>query len=158
MPQTPAVTEKYAQKACANVSEIACLENTESLFYEDADLVGECYIMCPVECVEIKYDMTVSASSFPTEWHAGVLTRNAKFNKLINMYFDWINLTTINYTNDYASLKNAVARVNVYYEDLRYTVVDESPAITVASLLGTIGGNIGLFLGKNIHVQSIFIK
>jgi hypothetical protein len=46
-------------------------------------------------------------------------------------------------------LKNAVARVNVYYEDLRYTEVDETPALTVSLLLGTLGGNIGLFLGKN---------
>jgi hypothetical protein len=59
-----------------------------------------------------------------------------------------VNIPEINYNNDYASLKNSVARVNVFYEDLRYTVVDESPAITTVSLLGTIGGNVGLFLGK----------
>ncbi len=134
--------------SCVNTSQIACLDDIQVSFFAEASLVGQCYENCPIECEQIKYDLTVSASTFTTEWYAKVLTRNADFNRVINKYFDVVNIPEINYNNDYASLKNSVARVNVFYEDLRYTVVDESPAITTVSLLGTIGGNVGLFLGK----------
>lgn len=147
LPQTPAVTNKYIQNACVSESQIACLRNTEASFYNNASLVGECYKNCPIECTELKYDLTISTSTYPTEWYAQVLTNNSRFNSIINAYFAMVNVTFINYTNDYLALKNSVARINVYYEDLRYLQVDDSPAMNVISLLGTLGGNFGLFLG-----------
>ena len=37
------------------------------------------------------------------------------------------------------SSEDSVSYLNIYYEDLYYTVVKESPLMTAASLLGTIG-------------------
>ncbi len=145
LPQTPAVIAEYVQNACVNTTQISCMNDLESTFYQDQNLVGDCYEKCPVECVEVRYDLSVSASSFPTEWYSDVLIRNDNFNKTINLYSPKL----IRYNNNFTSLKNALARVNVYYEDLKYTEIDESPAVTVNALLGVLGGNIGLFLGKN---------
>jgi hypothetical protein len=79
-----------------------------------------------------------------------------------------MNVSHVNYTGDYASLKNAIARVNIYYDDLRYTLIEDSVAINVATLLGTLGGNLELFLGKytsfskkssiNINAYKYFLK
>jgi hypothetical protein len=69
------------------------MEDTESKFYEESSLIGECYNKCPVECVEVKYDLTVSASSFPTEWYADVLTNNSQFNVVTNMFFSGSDYT-----------------------------------------------------------------
>jgi hypothetical protein len=106
-----------------------------------------CYQNCPVECTEIRYDLTVSASTYPTEWYAQILTNNTKFNSVINAYFTLVNIPFINYTDNFLELKNSIACVNVYYEDLRYTEIDDSQAMDIISLLGIIGGNLGLFLG-----------
>ncbi len=146
-PQTPAVSGIYIQNACVNLTQLDCMDNLESSFYDDASLIGDCYQKCPIECTEVKYDLTISSSTYPTEWYAKVLTNNTKFNTLINKYFDLVNVPFINYTNDYAGLKNSILRVNIFYEDLRYTLVEDSPAINLVMLLGTLGGNLGLFLG-----------
>ena len=161
-PQTPAVTYQYIEDACVNTYQIECLKNLEGSFYEDASLVGACYQKCPIECVEVKYDLRVSASAFPTEWYAGVLNRNVRFNELINKYSFFL----VNYEDNYARLKNAVARVNVYYDELTYTEIDKSPSVTVSALLGVLGGNVGLFLGKSYFfrlkhysfTKKVFIK
>jgi hypothetical protein len=117
--------------------------------------VGECYNSCPIECTEVRYDLTLSASSYPTEWYAQVLTNNSNFYSVINSYYALVNVSFINYTNNFVELRNAIARVNVYYEDLRYTEIDDNQAMDFISLLGTLGGNFGLFLGL-ISQSTIF--
>jgi hypothetical protein len=139
----------YLEYACVNVSQISCKTSAQSTFYKSSQLIGACYDHCPVECTEVQYDLTVSTSSYPTEWYAQVLTNNTKFNVVINTYLANSNVSLINYTNNFNELKNAIARVNVFYEDLRYTEIDDNPAMDSIGLLGTLGGNLGLFLGKN---------
>jgi hypothetical protein len=95
--------------------------------------------------------LTISSSTFPTEWYALVLANNSDFNRVINRFFNKIGKPFINYTDDYQGLKNAIARVNVYYDDLRYTKIDDSPAITSDTLFGILGGNLGLLLGLLMH-------
>ncbi len=145
LPQTPSVTEKYINYACVSERDISCLRKTENTFYTNASLIGMCYNNCPLECSVVRYDLTISSSSFPTEWYAKILADDPSFNNLINKYFDQSgnNYTTINYTNNYEGLRNSVARLNVYYEDLQYVLVDETPSITIIILLGTLGGNLG---------------
>jgi acid-sensing ion channel 5 len=92
----------------------------------------------------------VATSSYPTEWYAQVLTNNSNFNSVINTYFADANVPFINYTNRYADLKNAIARVHVFYEDLRVIEIDENPAMDIVALLGSLGGNLGLFLGASV--------
>jgi hypothetical protein len=99
----------------------------------------------------------VSASSYPTEWYAQVLTNNSNFYSVINSYYAWANVPYINYANNFTELKNAIARVNVYYEDLRYMQIDDNQAMDLIALLGTLGGNFGLFLGLICKVICSFI-
>ena len=40
--------------------------------------------------------------------------------------------------------------IKVYYDDLYYTVVEESPSFTPDALLGLIGGQVGLFIGASL--------
>ena len=42
--------------------------------------------------------------------------------------------------NDVAT---AVLKVNIYYADLQYDLLTESPAISIIGLLGTVGGTFG---------------
>jgi hypothetical protein len=147
LPRTPAVADRYIKNACVKVDQIECVRATEDVFYDDRGLVGDCYAKCPTECTEIKYDLTMSSGSFPTEWYASVLTNNSNFNEVINLYFAFKNVSFINYTNNLSELKNSIARLNVYYEDLRYVEIVDNAAMNVVTLLGTLGGNMGLFLG-----------
>jgi hypothetical protein len=48
--------------------------------------------------------------------------------------------------------------VNVYYDDLSYYLIDESPAMTFDLFLGSVGGNLGLFLGECIQNLIFFLS
>jgi hypothetical protein len=100
-----------------------------------------------MECARVKYELTVSFDSYPTSWYADVLTNNSKFNAVINAGFTVANVSFINYTDNFIELKNSVARINVFYEDLRYFQINDNEAMTFETLLGMLGGNLGLFLG-----------
>jgi hypothetical protein len=141
------VDDTYIEHACVNPSQINCMRSYESSFYEDPSLVGKCYKNCPIECTRVDYDLSLSFGSFPTLWYSKVLTNNSKFNNVINAYFEDVNISFINYTNNFNELKNSIARVNVYYEDLRFIRIEDNPAMNFVTLIGVLGGNVGLFLG-----------
>jgi hypothetical protein len=53
-------------------------------------------------------------------------------------------------------LKNSIALINVYYEDLRFTQIDDNEAISFVTMIGTLGGNLGLFLGMDNFLFVLF--
>ena len=49
-----------------------------------------------------------------------------------------------------STTSNDIAEVVVYYDRLAYTVVNEVPKITLENLIGSIGGNLHIFLGMSM--------
>lgn len=116
----------------------------EDLEYKanETDLI-DCYSHCPPECSKFNYHLTLSTSLYPTNWYADLLNNSTDFWELINRDIDQ-NQTVVNYTNKYTELRDSVTKLNVYYEELYYTQIEQSPAVTSWQLFGTIGGNLGL--------------
>jgi hypothetical protein len=81
-------------------------------------LINKCKLECPLECDSIKYDLAFSSTKFSND-----------FIRSLN-----ISLTDIVY-------------VNVYYECLAYTEINELVKTDVWDLIANIGGNLGLFIG-----------
>lgn len=79
---------------------------------------------------------------FPTVYYYQLLNDNPSFNSKINL--DLGAGETVNYS-DYTDMTRAIAKVNIFYEDMSYAIIQESPQITFDILLA----NIGLIL---IHV------
>lgn len=50
-------------------------------------------------------------------------------------------------TIDYDFVKKNFALVNIYYDEIKYTVMEESPAMEIIDLIANVGGTLGLFLG-----------
>ena len=48
--------------------------------------------------------------------------------------------------------------MNVYYEKLSYEHIKEIPAVSSSSLLGTVGGTLGLFVGLSIISLFEFVE
>ena len=46
--------------------------------------------------------------------------------------------------------RESVIKVNLYYDSLSYELSTESPKMTLADLLASIGGNLGLFMGMSL--------
>jgi hypothetical protein len=147
IPLTPKNQSFYVSNACSNSTQMSCISIKQRKFYSNASLFGQCYTDCPYECYQIEYDLRVTTSTFPTEWYAALLAQDSGFISVVNKAFNLYGKTDISYAGNYSELRNAVARVNVYYESLSFMQIDETPAMTYEVFLGSVGGNMGLFLG-----------
>jgi hypothetical protein len=148
IPFTPKHKVDYTDNACISRTQLKCKDSKEYQFFSVHDLFGECYTSCPIECDQIKYDLKISTSSYPTEWYADQLAVNPAFNTLVNRYFTDYGVQNVTYVSNFTELQKAIAKVNVFYDDLSFTKTDEIPAMTFDMFLGTIGGSFALFLGN----------
>ncbi len=82
--------------------------------------------------------MTVSASQFSRD----IFTTDL-LEKLSKSNISLPNLTKSN-------IRNEIALVSVYFDELKYTKIDQIPKMDLTSLISGIGGNLGLFLGLSI--------
>jgi len=103
-------------KICKTMEEIKCMESFLSKFYSDYEHLCN----CPLECHSVSYKLSTSFSSFPTSSYAELYSYN----------YDM----AINY------VKEVTLSLNIFYEDFRYTVIDEKPKIDWTDLLSSIGG------------------
>ena len=102
-----------------------------------------CIPQCPLECTTQKF--TYSASSyelFGDSFLHDIQSRS-------NLSADFSNRTL---NSDTA--KQSVVRVNIFYDSLSYIISTESPQWTIISLIATIGGNLGLYLGMSLFTFS----
>jgi hypothetical protein len=103
------------------MEEIKCFEK----FYSKFDLFNECN--CPLECHSVSYKFSTSYSKFGLESHA-------------NFHG---STPDENYEEEILSL-------NIYYDDLQYTVIDEQKKYEWVDLFSSIGSSLGLFLGASV--------
>jgi hypothetical protein len=109
----------------------------EAIYKFDSNFINDiCLPLCPLECKQNKYQTSISSNQM----------NNAHYNQYIplipNIANDFIN-RTLDATLSFAG-------VIVYYDSLMYRESIESPQMSIASLLGSIGGNLGLFLGVSV--------
>ena len=116
-------------KSCS-ASEISCIE---SIFQHQTDnYYDTCRKYCPKECNSIEYLFDVSFSEYPTDVR---LRRIVVDNP---------------YLKGYQELKNKLLKVNIYFNKLSYEIINESPAVSIPSLLSNVGGTMGLFMGFSV--------
>ena len=115
---------------------------------------SSCYAKCGVSCESFSYDLTTAFSNYPTKWYADILLNNSKFLNLV------VN-NTINYTMDrptFESMQDTLLMVNVYYDELFYTEIEDEPKLEIEMLLSLIGGYMALFLGMSLLTLVEFIE
>ena len=56
--------------------------------------------------------------------------------------------STLNVTNE--TMKDNLIQIKVYFDELKYIMTDQIPKMDTESLISSIGGNLGLFLGLSI--------
>jgi len=81
---------------------------------------------CPLECNSIEYDLTVSSTISPT----------------LNDFNSLSKVTSMSYEEYRTQFVNIV----VYYSQLEYTLIEETPATTLASLIANLGGTMSLIV------------
>jgi hypothetical protein len=72
-------------------------------------------------------------ASYPNYWYMGNLDANILSQRGIKQT---VNKTASSYT-----------KVNIYYDDLRYSTTTETPQILWIDLIANLGGTVGLYIG-----------
>ena len=126
-------------------SKILGLINNSSGLFSSQFINEHCISLCPLECDQ---------QLFKTSLSSGHLNSNPNFfqniKEKLNLSRDFIYRDI----RDDVILRESFIYVNLYYESLSYTLTTESPQVDLVSMLGSIGGNLGLFLG--VSVFSLF--
>ena len=119
----------YDAAPCLNLKQLACSEISYLNFWNNKTDSSE----CPLECDFIDFDFSYSTSDF-------------------DAYGMYLLYNKREYYNDKEldDFKKQTASINVYFSDLRYTEITESPSTTIIDLFANIGGTTGLFIGISV--------
>lgn len=116
---------------CISTTQIRCKEKFFQNFFSNQ--ATECNDGCPIQCKTYKYSTKLSFSEFFTNW-----------------YFDLFEKRDLASFGSAEQLKKNVLLVNFYYDDTSIIKIIERPLWNIFSILSTIGGNLGLFVGISI--------
>ncbi|XP_078375560.1 bile acid-sensitive ion channel-like [Oculina patagonica] len=103
---------------------------------------------CDPPCSRLYFAHTVSSSTWPSKKHMGQLIRVLKKGKN----------RTAQIVKDLTSARDNMVRVNIHFASMTLKDMSQSPAITRESLLGTIGGQLGLFIGVSLITLVEFLN
>jgi hypothetical protein len=132
-------------KPCLNLNQSYCIYQQEKSFN-----TSECQVKsCPLECDSVKYELSLSSQTNPSlkEFYSLSAYDKDHYEKLLGRS----PLT-------YDLFKSMWISLNVYYPTLEYTMISETPKITLIDLFTQIGGSLSLFVSFSVFSLFEFIE
>ncbi|XP_062584684.1 acid-sensing ion channel 1B-like [Saccostrea cucullata] len=120
------ITEKGEEIICTIAQEFECALKTRDFFDSNPGHQAECN--CPLPCEEVYYEKEISSAQFPSE----------KFREILHSLYNITNIST-----NYLELK-------FYYDTFVTHTIEQVPKVDITSVLGNIGGYLGIFLGASL--------
>ena len=108
-------------------------------FSANFDVINECD--CPIECISVGYTATTSISDYPTKFYADNILSQIPL--IISKFQDKSKMT-------YENIRKRVVSVNVYYDELKETVIEHEIKMSAFDLFSSIGGILSLFIGLSL--------
>ncbi|CAF0868590.1 unnamed protein product [Brachionus calyciflorus] len=119
-------------RACLPLEDGICINQILRTISSTNYVSDECYKQCPLECDGMNFEKTISTNQYSSEhWIKHLEIYNQSDAKYFNKSINSEDLTA----------------VNIYYQTLSYTNIEEAPTTGLVDLLSNIGGIAGLFLG-----------
>lgn len=145
----PKLPNIYADtEYCASINRLECVSKSKISYLKNTDNCPE----CPMECQSVDYHLTISKSRYPTSYYTDYIRYQTE---LVNR-FPSTTVVTDNH------IQKNIVLLNVFYDDLATSFIREIPKVTPDELFGTIGGNLGLFIGMSllsfVEILEIFIE
>ncbi|XP_071794566.1 acid-sensing ion channel 1-like [Asterias amurensis] len=131
--------------ACNTTINGMCIESIETSY---ADGTLNCSY-CQMECSEVIFDKVVSSSVWPSRLYKDTLTWKI---------WDRMNNSRSLIEKEDKFVEENLLRVNVYFDQLEYEDIYQDPAYDVTSLLGDLGGNVGLWIGVSVLTMFEFLE
>ena len=97
--------------------------------FQQANMYKTCSKYCPLECDIMSYDILHYSQMI----HANGLIKSDKFK-----YKQF---------NTYENFSKSFLSVNIFYDNLQYTLISQKPKTEMFNFISNIGGLLGVFLG-----------
>ena len=81
---------------------------------------------CPLECESVQYDLTVSSIIYPSLREFNALSEQPSVS-----FEEW---------------RTQSVKIWIYYSQLEYPLIEETPAVTLANLISSIGGTMSIII------------
>jgi hypothetical protein len=114
---------------CKSTTQLACVNKVRNYFNVNS-LADTCSTYCPDECERFAYGLAVRMADYPTDYYYNVI---AAQKNVIKLYAKW------NKTLTKQRFSESTVLVNVFYDDLVYSAIVESPSLTLDQVVGVIG-------------------
>jgi hypothetical protein len=127
--------------------------NLFATFFQD-QVIKNCSAECPLRCDNLFLYTSVSFSEFPAGFYYYVMmANNPKLAAKMNLTSSFVKSALINNTFDIlpplASVQNVFSQqtlsLNVYFDELLYTIILEEPKLEPVDLIASIGGTMVSF-------------
>jgi hypothetical protein len=126
----------YKYPVCSEIASQKCNFRRRIKFTSES-IMKQNFHLCPYECDSEIYSFESLHSNFPSDSYLQLIKRHpVVVSKFANQTDELV--------------KSSVLRVLIYFNDLRYTQITESPSMTFLTLVSNIGGILGLFLGFSL--------
>lgn len=120
------------------IPDTECYIQNFELFYS-SDESSDCFDSCPSECDTVIYKLQISQAEFPTKFYSDFLIRYNSYNP-----------NEVRNFTSHDQVKSSILAVNVYYEDISYTVIEEVASKTLEDFVADVGGFLGLCIGVSL--------
>jgi hypothetical protein len=126
--------EIYMKYISINSSITKCIEKFLTSF--NTKIIYECQSnYCPLECDSFEYDVSLYLQP--------ILARG----NISNFYNKSIYPEFTDDFKTFEDVSKSFFSINVYYQDLKYTLISQQPKIELFGLISNLGGILGLFIG-----------
>ena len=136
---TQYITFNASIKICSTFDELKCEQRIKNDYINSAYLKNSCNPRCPIECYSTRYDGYQSFNNFNRNVYLDLVKEKTNFLSA----FD-------NRTLSDEAIYAGLSKVNVFFNSLSYTQMEDTASLDGVALLGSIGGFAGLFLGMSL--------
>ena len=110
--------------SCLNLTQLECA-NTEYLSFVESDIDSLCSEYCPLECDSQYFEYKISTNYFPTGSYTNILSLNPAVAAHLDTYED---------------LGKNILALNIYYDNLQYSLLSEAQKTSIFDIIAIIGG------------------
>jgi hypothetical protein len=158
----------FGARQCENLSDFSCFGSVFVDFYKNHVLTN-CSAECPAECSFVDYSFVQTFSNFPPASYLYYILSQSEtlsqkyFNRSAHMFLD----AMYNFSTDLvpsmdvlqSTLSGKLLSLNIYYDDLVYTSIEESPKMSLIDLIAGMGGTlVKKFSIKNISFLKLIVN
>jgi hypothetical protein len=135
------------QSLCNSLDEIACMVKVFLHKFNSIEFIeSKCQHLCPLECNLTYYSTKLTFTKLFGQFELATIRESPR---LLNDFMV-IEKKRENEALSVERARDSFVQLSIFYESLSYTLSTESPKMNWISLLGWIGGNLGLFLGMSV--------